>query len=486
MRSSKLSHLGILAAVLCVGEGASFAANAPPVVDWEGLLKARDVAMQRYTAERASLGPVSSPYGHALSILQHAGIDQALDAAVPSQLKKRVAATFDDYGFYLTPFAPYGDASLAEHALRRSLDIDPSRRLANLNLAQLFATEMPGAPLARRLQLGQELKTNYSRYRSLGGLPDSKLESALVSIDLLLKPQPATPRSYCQAIAEAANAGTMNVLLTDSADDVSVKSQKINIRLDVEGTAHVPTVTVYDAATGSELATPPFDVPDDLWGEDSLGLFIRDGNILLVRSKGANYPVRATGINVPLECSFDVGLSEEVEEDSAEPAMCHSIAAGNDSSKLAFITPATVARDEVSKTYGETEAVSQEKVDITNSGNPVNVLSLQLSSAAGSGCEGNFFDTATSDGRHLEGGPLHEQVLALQGVDPAGYRFVVPHCGNAASLFEHDGKTYFENKPQKWPPSDAFDQYHSVTRLDHGRVVNVCAFRFKQKVSVID
>jgi len=43
---------------------------------------------------------------------------------------------------------------------------------------------------------------------------------------------------------------------------------------------------------------------------------------------------------------------------------------------------------------------------------------------------------------------------------------------------------YFENKPAAWPPADSWNQYHRVARIERGKVVDVCDFKFETTIAL--
>jgi hypothetical protein len=74
--------------------------------------------------------------------------------------------------------------------------------------------------------------------------------------------------------------------------------------------------------------------------------------------------------------------------------------------------------------------------------------------------------------------------MTLQHADPTD-RYPIRPCGNAPRFFRYQDKTYLETKPASWPPGSEQDTYHRVTRVDGGKVVDVCDFQFTSSVSPI-
>jgi hypothetical protein len=389
-------------------------------------------------------------------------------------MAKSVAAVFNDFGFLVGHDT--GRRELAEQALRRALEVDPTRRLAALNLATLLKDQWRSAPSEARTALGQEIETDYRRYRALGGTPSVELEALLHATEFLRSHQAPGGTALCQSIAQAANEGILPALLSDAATAVLVRGQPLDIVLTTEGTAGVPAVYTFDSATDYPLAKVPFVGGDQLWGNDGLALFTLNGVTAIVHDRGEQYPMEALALNGDAQCGFHTEVTERIGEHALEPALCHRLQQDTPPSELEFTAPAPIDRDEVAKTYRETAAAGMRRVDVANDGHPVNLLKLELSSGAGAGCDSVFYDVANSDGSQLLTGALHEQVLALQGNS---------HCENQARIFESNGQTYFENKPQQWPPMQAADQYHRVARIAHGAVTDVCDFSFKPQVTAV-
>jgi len=86
-------------------------------------------------------------------------------------------------------------------------------------------------------------------------------------------------------------------------------------------------------------------------------------------------------------------------------------------------------------------------------------------------------------GDRLASGAQHDVLMNLQDISQRS-RFIVPRCGNSARFFRWNDMVYFESKPAKWPPVDAWDEYHRVARIQHGAVEEVCDFKFTSQVSL--
>jgi hypothetical protein len=114
---------------------------------------------------------------------------------------------------------------------------------------------------------------------------------------------------------------------------------------------------------------------------------------------------------------------------------------------------------------------------------PVNVGALHLSSGSGAGCEAEFYDVLNKAGDRLASGAQHDVLMNLQGISQRS-RFIVPRCGNSARFFRWNDMVYFESKPAKWPPVDAWNEYHRVARIQHGAIEEVCDFQFTSQVSL--
>ena len=122
-------------------------------------------------------------------------------------------------------------------------------------------------------------------------------------------------------------------------------------------------------------------------------------------------------------------------------------------------------------------------LDFANSGNPENILELALNSSAGAGCDEIFYDVVDKAGQRFASSSKRDLLMKLQNADPSN-RYPMLPCGNKARFFLYHGKVYFENKPAASPPADNWNQYHRVARVDRGRVVDVCDFRFETTVAL--
>ncbi|HEX4049320.1 MAG TPA: hypothetical protein VHY19_00380 [Steroidobacteraceae bacterium] len=449
--------------------------------DWPAILRIYQQVMQRYAAER---GRGTSGSLHAYESLTSAGIVQALEAPVPDAQAKAVAAMFNDFGFLA---ARDGfDVALGERALRRALAIDPMRRLAALNLATLLEEKWHGGTAAQRAAVGQEIQTNYARFRELGGEANPGLERFTQMLQSLRNPSPISSGAFCRFIADAANDDTLSALVGETASDVVLAGQHLDLAVMYGGTAHIPQINAFEAGTDTPVDPLPFRAPgvEDLTGDDRLNLLMYGGITAIVHDHGNQFPEDAHSLDGSVHCQFETAVMEVVDPKSAEPALCRKIAQSGPPNVVDFAEPATIDQKTVEKTYYQTAADGMSRLDVANDGHAVAVVKLDLASTGGAGCEAEFYDVSTDDGTQLVAGAVHDQLLALQQARPGFYRSIVPHCSNRARFFRANGQIYFENKPQIWPPTQGWDEYHQVAKISHGAVSNVCDFHFKSQTTV--
>jgi hypothetical protein len=116
---------------------------APVQVDWSALWAAHEDALRADGDEKNSLQE-----SRAAGILIHAGVRRALEAPVEGTTPQRAAAVLNDYGFLLAKpwlaqdkIGRRGEPG-AQKYLRRAIEIDPTRAIAYLNLADLLRDEL--------------------------------------------------------------------------------------------------------------------------------------------------------------------------------------------------------------------------------------------------------------------------------------------------------------------------------------------------------
>jgi hypothetical protein len=447
-------------------------------VDWPRLVDAHREAMRTYNEELKGRKPV--PYWNAIRRLEQADVQDAIDSSVPPPEPRKAAEILNDYGFLLGKGLDQSDR--AEAALRRALSLDPKRAIAHLNLADLIKSQLPTiSEWKKKDERAQEAARHYRRYLALGGRRSPALDAFLAS-----GKQAKPSGKFCETIAGYANASRLGDLISSAGIGVLAQGRRIDIVFTTEGTAHVPATHAYDSESDIpvDLGTivPGIDF-GDLWGGDELGLVVHGDDAHILHYRDAHHPVKSFSLRGGDTCSFSTSTEEAIGPDAADPETCKALASGAGQDAFLFEGQAWMTREDVGQRYGETDIAGTELVDVANDGKPVNVGKFGLSSGAGAGCDAIFFDLLDRNGTRFEDGPKRDMLMTMQKADPTN-RYPVLPCGNQPSFFKFKGKVYFESRPKVWPPVDQWHQYHHLTRVDNGQVVNVCDYRFRTMVSV--
>lgn len=452
-------------------------------VDWAALDTAHAAIMARHA--RALRQGRRDADATALAALEAAGAALAPDSPIRDLAPRRAAAILGDFGRLLAPDATRG--ALAEFALKRATVLDPGNAPAALNLADLWLARLPMlADLPRREQRLADIRAVYAKYLHAGGKPLARFA------DLA----PPDAGDICEAIARHANAGQLARLVAHQAVNLMLDGQRVDLVFTTEGTARVPAVHAFDAATDEPLEGKNIPEPggEDLWGGDQLALVTWRGAAHVLHYRDLRHPVATAPLAGGRACRFAVSTTERIGPAASEPALCRRLMAGTTGpaagpragtgpAAIAFGTPAPVEPDAVRARHGESTVAGMARVAFANDGQPATVALLDLSSGAGAGCELQFLDLLDAPGAKLAGGPRQALLLKLQGADLAA-RYPL-RCFNSPRLLRHAGAVYFEDKPAAWPPGDEASQYHRVARIHKGAVRDVCDFRFDSTVSVV-
>jgi hypothetical protein len=445
-------------------------------VDWAALEAAHRAAMDRYTQELQAGKP--APHLFALGHLEQAGVRQALRAPVQEISAQRAAAIFNDYGVLASKSGT--EAASAEPALRRALELDPNRALAALNLADVLRSRLSAmTDISAKQRQVSEIQALYSKYLDLGGKSNARIESFMKG---------GLARSadgdICSAIARYTDAGLLQEWVAQSATNIKAGDRRIDIAFAIEGTAHVPMTYAFDADTDFPLDEDTLSVPeDDLWGGDRLGLIDYGDTAHILQYRDFRHPVATWPLSAGPSCRFKTHTVERVGPGAVEPELCRSLSQSRGPAAIEFKAPAPIERDTVSERYSETSAGSMRALDFANNGKPENILELALSSSAGAGCDEMFYDVVDKAGQRFASSSKRDLLMKLQNADPSN-RYPMLPCGNRARFFVYHGKVYFENKSAAWPPADNWNQYHRVARVDRGRIVDVCDFRFETTIAL--
>lgn len=477
-------------------------------VDWAALAQAHAAIMARHAQARRQ-GRKDADAA-ALAALEAAGAALAPDSPIQGLAPRRAAAILADFGRLLAPDTTRG--ALAEFALKRATVLDPGNATAALNLADLWLAQWPAlADLHQRAQRGAQIGAAYGKYLQAGGKPLARFAGLLPPGAGVPQPPPSPPApqsrqpegDICDAIARHANTGQLARLVARQAVDVMLDGRRVDLVFTTEGTARVPAIHAFDAATDEALEG--LDVPEpgggELGGGDLLALATWQGQAHVLHYRDLRHPVATAPLAGGPGCRFAVRTTERIGPAARVPALCRRLMAeiaaqvaaeaadgaqaaiGAAGAAIAFHTPAPIAPDAVKARHGESTVAGVARVDFANDGRPATVALLDLSSGAGAGCELQFFDLLDTPGRRWISGPRQALLLKLQGADLAA-RYPL-HCFNRPRLLRHGGATYFEDRPAAWPPQDEASQYHRVARVHGGAVRDVCDFRFDSTVSAV-
>jgi hypothetical protein len=446
-------------------------------VDWKSLEHAWNTAIRIY-ADKTLNEYVRAP--QAIEKFDKADPMLAVDAPVEGVSSKTAAAILNDYGFLLSKYQPWRRDDIAA-ALRRALVLDPTRVTAHLNLADFLRGTLPDiSDWGKKRALMAEVTAHYKKYLELGGHKSDDI-SAYIGTDL----ESPADQDICEAIVKYTNAGRLKELISPTGIDVPVHDKRLDFTFITQGSAHVPTIYAADSATDAPLDDTAFDTPDlnDLWGGDQLGLIVYRNDIHILHYRDVDHPVESHTIAGQKTCDFKIDTIQQMSEKASEPQLCKLLATDHGPAAIAFDDTAPMTFADVAKKYGETQIKGVKLLDIGNDGHSINVGQFEQQSGAGAGCDAVFFDQVDADGAQFLSSDKRKLLIDLQGADPSN-RYPILPCQNQPKFFEYNGKIYFESRPITWPPIDSWNQYHRVSRIASGKVMDVCGFSFKTTVSI--
>jgi hypothetical protein len=457
-----------------------WARSAAPAPDWQALAAVHASVMSSYQAVAAQVAR-SGPQA-AVDRLEAAGVLLALDAPVAGITPRRAAAILNDYGFIAAKAG--APAQRVEAALRRAIALDPGRAVAHLNLADVLREGLGrhaanGVPVEPR---AAEIERHYRAYLAAGGKPSGAMTAFLRGRAIV-----RAGGDGCDSIAALANAGVLHDWVTDTGSNLPWRGRRIDLAVTTEGSAGVPALYTFDSASDRPLEPPDSpDVPngEGLWGGDELGLVLLGNRPHVLHYRDLAHPVSSVSLDTGEVCLFNVATTERIGPEALEPALCQALQAGKAEGALRFDEPAAISAEAVYRQWGETSLGGTLLLDFANDGKPRKVAELLLDSGAGPGCGATFYELLTPDSTGFESGPTVDLLWQLQGGQGRDTRWPVSPCGNQPRFISHAGRIHFETRPRGWPPRDRRDQYHRVTRVEDGRVREVCDFRFESVVSV--
>jgi len=443
---------------------------------WPTLETAYRDAMGRYHRQKKVQQPI--PDFDAVRRLEDAGVLDALDSPIVDIAPSQAAAVLNDYGFLA---ARAGDNQVAERFLKRAVAVDPKRAVAYLNLADLQrATLSQYAIWDDKVRRSREAAANYRTYIALGGKTTRSIASFLKG-DLAAQ----GADDHCRVIANYANAGRLEELVSWGATGVPLGGRRVDLVFTTQGTAHVPVFFVFDAVTDEPLAEPELlslGEFENLWGGDQLAMLTHGSGFHILVYRDLAHPVTTVSLSDGRRCEFSAVVTQTVGPSASEPVLCESLKANRGRKGLKFDGPVWTRDTDVSARWPESSIAGAGMIDFANDGKPGNLAKLDLASGAGPGCGETFFDLLDKSGTRFESGSRRDLLMKLQGAVPED-RYPLP-CGSESSFFRYRGKTYFQNRPQGWPPRDSSQHYHRVARVEQGRVADVCDFKFKARVEV--
>jgi hypothetical protein len=242
------------------------------IVDPGVLRQAHTDALANFAGKRGVSG--RGPARNAVRRLEEGGVQLAITVPSPGMQRKELARILHDYGRWLTMAEREEDAAIA--ALERAIQLDPTPPVFHLDLAVALRKHLAWtATFDEKIALSQEIMAQYRRYLALGGKRQAGLENFLRH-NLVVRP----PADVCEAVREYTKAGRLEELF-GSGDGVQTKEgQTLRLEVNMQGTAHYPTLDAYDAETDEGVEFP---LPDH-WGDggDEFAVIpFRDGHYVL-------------------------------------------------------------------------------------------------------------------------------------------------------------------------------------------------------------
>lgn len=269
-----------------------------PTTDWQVLDSKHTAIMEMYNADLKSKKP--SPYIEATKRLEDAGILAALDAPIENISLQQAAAILNDYAFLL--IKKNISTPLIERTLRRAIFLDPTRRVAYLNLADFLQENLSkhdGDAYEKNRQV-QEIRKNYQTYLNLGGKPTP-------SINAFLKGDPALHilKDFCSGIAAYAKAGRLGEMVSNGGTNILVNGRKVDL---VFGADRTPFYYGFDSETDfplkeNDLPSLPSEA-DELESGGELGVITYRNESHILYYNGLTQPVSSISLLNGRTCRF--------------------------------------------------------------------------------------------------------------------------------------------------------------------------------------
>ena len=447
-------------------------------VDWQTLERAHDAALKHYTEVTNAGGDAAEA---TLRALEDAGILNAINAQVTGITNKAAAGILSDYGFLSGKTKDqFHQLEVGESALRRSIILDPSRAVAKLNLADLLRARASSPPPLRGADdyaRAVEIAALYKDYLNSGGKQVPRVRAYVGT--------PSTSPNMCTAIAAKATSGSLAEILYTAAAGVRAKINGSDASVDLysneSGTAHIPGVVAYDAATDELLPDDAIALPGGGGSSSEFESAGMSGNQYgFVEYLGKMQILYYRDLHNPLEssspldgtfCSFSSETEKTVGDSAKEPALCRDILTpGKHPAPLEFTTAASIDEKDLHSGSVDRNPRAVGDIDAFNDGKPVSAVRVEMSSTAGAGCATQYFDLVDATGEHFASGARRDLFLQLQADGDSA-------CGSSVQLFTYGGRVYAETT------NDSNSEVDTVNRIENDMVVDVCDFKFNTIVS---
>jgi tetratricopeptide (TPR) repeat protein len=432
-----------------------------PAVNWLQLKAAHEIAMSNYKSKDYVRKATAE------EILQKAGMRNAVHTPLTDITAVQAAAIFNDYAFLMRYGEDRGQEAI--EALRRSIALDPARRIAYLNLAELLRGNMVFAvDWSEQQSRADEIRGLYQAYVRLGGKPTAAIENFLD--DGPLSRAPLT----CQSMIDKHDAGWPG---PDNGRHFArgPDGRRLELFVDEQGSARYAYVDAFEASA-DRLVEFPLEEDMRFWrGDDVSVIGWEDGTFILHSRSG--YLVRAWQVEGEDKCTFRTEVRETLGPKTREPGLCRMLTTDAAPLAIGFEEEVPIEHETIRKRHVLSHQRNAGQVDFDNDGKTERLLRLELSSGAGTGCEAIFYDRLAADGAGFA--PPSSLLQRLQDFAPQEHYPL--KCGSTSRFFRYKGRTYFERRPYHWPPNTSEDEYHIVRRIENGRVLEVCDFKFSTK-----
>jgi len=238
-------------------------------------------------------------------IMERAGIRRALTDPVEGISPAKAAEILDNFGFMVARQLP----SDGEAFMRRAIELDPTRTIAYLNLADLIRSRLGDkVEWSEKQRATNEAKDLYERYLALGGSRTPEIAAFLLG-DL----GKDYPNDLCRVIASYAKAGRLAELLSNNPKRIMAGRRLVNLLFTTQGTAHLPAIEAYDAETDERLDDDAIRLPDgaDFDSNDGLSLVSYRNVYQILHYTDAAHPISSMTLSGDVACRFDSDTADQ-------------------------------------------------------------------------------------------------------------------------------------------------------------------------------